>query len=199
MEKIKSFSSSAEAIASLDNGGRFYNIFTHASDNVISQAEAGKSAGGFAGKQQAILFLELATSRLNEQSANEVISKFDETLKANFMKYKPQVLSPSEVEAKGELGSNLIVTGVPKLTDKTKTLSGFIMVPTGSAFTMIPLVDVYDIYEIRDEAGSLMIAHQKGEEQLPEKQVTVGGVLKESDPEEDKPVSKFMEVEYWLE
>lgn len=199
MEKIKPFSDSAEAIASLDNGGRFYNIFTHAHDNVISQAEADKSAGGFAGKQRAILFLELATSRLNEQSAGEVISKFDDTLKANFTKYKSQVLLPSEVEAKGTIGSNLIVSGVPKLTDGKKTLSGFIMVPTGSAFTMIPLVDVYDIYEIRDEAGSLLIAHQKGEEQLPESKVTVGGVLKESDPEEDKPAGKFLEVEYWLE
>lgn len=201
MEKIKSFSNSAEAIASLDNGGYFYNIFTHAHDNVISQAEAARSAGALAGKQKAILFLELATSKLDEPSASDVRSKFDETLQANIIKYKPQVLPLSEVEAKGIPGSNLILTGIPKLTDGTKKLSGFIMVSTGSAFTMIPLVDVYDIYELRDEAGtgSLLIAHQKGEVQLPERLLTVGGVLKETDEEDGKPERKFLEVQYWME
>lgn len=201
MEKIKCFSSASEAITDLDNGGHFYNIFTHAKDNVISQAEAGKSAGAFAGKQQAILHLELAMSRLDESSINEVRSRFDETLQTNFTKYRSQVLLPSEVAAKGNIGSNVIVTGIPKLTDGARKLSGFIMVPTGSAFTMIPLVDVYDIYEIRDEqeGQGLLIAHQKGETQLPEQKLTVGGVLKESDEDEGIPASKFLEIQYWVE
>lgn len=201
MEKIKSYSSAAEAITDLDNGGHFYNIFTHAKDNVISQAEAGRSAGAFAGKQKAILHLELAMSRLDAASVREVTAKFDETLQANFTKYKAQTLLPSEVEAKGDTGSNLIVTGIPKLTDGTKKLSGFIMVPTGSAFTMIPLVDVYDIYEIRDEqeGQGLLIAHQKGETQLPEVKLTVGGLLKESDEEDENPSRKFLEIQYWVD
>lgn len=45
MKKIESYIDVNDAISDLDNGGRFYNLFTHADDGIISQAELGKVGG----------------------------------------------------------------------------------------------------------------------------------------------------------
>ena len=41
MKKIIPYKSSNEALTALDNGGRFYNIFTKAGDGVITQEKKG--------------------------------------------------------------------------------------------------------------------------------------------------------------
>lgn len=202
MEKITVFNNSADAISSLDNGGRFYNILTKPNDNVISLAEVGKVAGLFFEKQQAVLFLELAMSKLSESAKQEVSATFDENLQEAYIKYKPQWLLPSEVENKGIVSSNTIVTGVPSFREKHSGLVGFVMIPAGKAFVMVPIFDVYDIYEIRDEQSSetFIIAHKKEKEKLPEQKIKVAGVLKELKKKKDdeNAIDKFLEVSYFI-
>jgi hypothetical protein len=207
MKKIKPYSNINNAIQSLDNGGRFYNILTKAKDGVINQAELGKVGGIINDKQQMILFLELSILKLNKAEKDSIISKLDSGLQESYQKYKSQELLPSEANLKGILSSNAIITGVPKLIDSKSNFRGFIMFPMISGnvttFMMIPLIDKYDVYELRDEASSetFLIAHLKDSEKLTSKKMIIGGVLKELNKSEteDGIKTKFLEAAYYLE
>lgn len=207
MQQIEPYAGINEAITSLDNGGRFYNILTNAEDGIISSAELGKVGGIFNEKQKMILFLELSISALDETAKAEVISKLDSSLQRSYQKYKAQELLPSEANDKGILSSNAIITGFPKMRESKSDFKGFILIPisTGKAMTFvpIPIIDKYDIYEIRDEisAETFLIAHARGEEKLPEQQIKVAGVLKElklKKDDEENSTRKFLEVNYFL-
>jgi len=207
MKKIEPYKNSTEALSNLDNGGRFYNILTKADDGIISKSELGKVGGIFYDKQQMILFFELSISKLDAGKRKAIISKLDEDLKKMYLKYKPMKLLPSEAHTKGLLASNTILTGIPKLTESKSNFVGFIMIPivTGNVttFSMIPIIDVYDVYEIRDEESdqSFLIAHTKGTAKLPEKKIKVAGVLKELklDEKEKTASKKFLEALYHMD
>lgn len=207
MQKVEPFNTIDEAFSNLDNGGRFYNILTKADDGIISPSELGKVAGVFYDKQQMILFFELAISKLDNYKKKSVISRLEKGLKDIYSIYKPVELLPSEVHSKGVIATNTIITGVPKLTESKSDFLGFIMVPmtTGNVttFSMIPIVDMYDVYEIRDEpsAGKFLIAHLKGADKLPDKKIKVAGVLKElkSDEKEIEASDKYLEAVYHME
>lgn len=203
MEKIVTFNNPVDAINSLDNGGRFYNFFTKPNDQVISFAEVGKVAGLFFEKQLAVLFLEMAISKLSESAREEVMATFDQSLKQAYDKFRPQWLLPSEVAIKGIVASSTIITGVPRFKEKNSGLSGFVLIATGKVFVMVPIYEQYDVYEIRDEESSetFIIAHKKGEEKLPTQKIRVGGILKEmnTDKDDDKAKGKFLEVSYFID
>jgi hypothetical protein len=207
MKKIEPFRNFNDALSNLDNGGRFYNILTKADDGIISKAELGKVGGIFYDKQQMILFLELSISKLDAEKRNAVISKLEENLKKLYIKYKPVELLPSEAHTKGIIAANTIITGVPTLIESKSQFVGFIMIPivTGkvTTFTMIPLIDMYDVYEIRDEASdeNFLIAHTKGATKLPRKKIKVAGVLKElkSNRKEAVASKRFLEAIYHME
>lgn len=205
MKKINPYQNLKTALKSLDNGGRFYNILTKAEDGLISQAELGKVGGLFSSKQQSILFLEMSISALSENEKNKIRSQLDNGLQKQYQKNKALYLLASEAENKGQISSNAIITGIPKLTDSKTDFMGFIMIPimTGdvTTFSMIPLIDEYDVYELRDESSSdpFFIAHTKGSEQLPEQKITIGGVIKEMSSEDDKPIGKFLEAIYFMD
>lgn len=206
MNKVEPYKTINEALLSLDNGGRFYHVLTKADDGIISQAELGKIAGRFSDKQKMVLFLELATSRLESTDKEILISKLDERLQEAYLKYRPQNLLPSEVNEKGLLSSNIILTGVPKLIDSKSDFSGFIMVPlmVGDVmtFSMIPIIDDYDVYELRDEESSesFIIAHTKDPQKLPNQKIIIAGVLKElsTDKNEKNGNNKFVEALYHI-
>lgn len=189
----------------MDNGGRFYNILTKAEDGIISQAELGKVGGLFSSKQQSILYLEMSISALSENEKASIMAQLDDGLQKQYQRNKAQHLLPSEAKDKGKISSNAIITGIPKLTDSKTDFMGFIMIPIMigdvTTFSMIPLIDEYDVYELRDESSSetFFIAHAKGSEQLPDQLITIGGVVKEMSSEDDKPVGKFLEAVYFME
>lgn len=207
MIKIEPYKNINDAISSLDNGGRFYNILTKADDGIISKSELGKVGGIFNDKQQMILFLELSISRLDDLKKNAIISKLESELQQTYQKYKPVELLPSEANSKGIIASNTIITGIPKLTESKSDFTGFIMIPiiagNVTTFAMIPLMDAYDVYELRDEASdnSFLIAHARGTNTLPEKRIKVAGILKElkSNEHEEKASKKFLEAIYHME
>lgn len=206
MEQVTPYSEYKEALNSLDNGGRFYHLFTKADDDVISSAELGKLGGIFNDKQKMILFLELSISKLAIEDQKQIISKLDERLKTDYFKYKPSYLLPSEINDRGVLSENLIVTGVPKLIDSNSDFNGFIMIPimTGKVmtFTLLPLIDQYDVYELRDGESSetFIIAHSRSSQKLPNKRVVVAGVLKELETNKKSGGKKkrFLEAIYHI-
>jgi len=204
MEIVKPYTEINRAITSFDNGGRFYNLLTKAEDGIISQAELGKLGGIFNDKQKMILFLELSISKLKQSEKEIIISKLDKSLKKDYLKYKPQNLLPSEVNEKGILPSNIILTGVPELIDSKSDFNGFIMIPitTGevTTFSLIPLLDNYDVYELRDEITSekFIIAHSKTSEKLPNEKMIIAGVLKELEKNEKGVKNFFLEAIYQI-
>ena len=207
MQKLIPFSTSNDALKTLDNGGRFYHLFSKADDGLITSAELGKVAGWFSNKQKMVLYLDLSLSQLAAEEQQAIVSKLDADLQAAYQLYKPQHLLPSEALAHGTIAANAIITGVPRLTESRTDFKGFIMIPitTGqvTTFSMIPLFDVYDVYEIRDEASDVdfLIAHAKGQMKLPEQGIKVGGVLKElkGDQKEETATGKFLEAFYQME
>ena len=78
-----------------------------------------------------------------------------------------------------------------------------IMSGSVTTFMMIPLIDQYDVYELRDEESSetFLIAHLKGSEKLPSKKMILGGVFKELNisEAEDGIKAKFLKTVYHFE
>lgn len=204
MKKIEPFQTVNDAITSLDNGGRFYNFLTQAGDGLISPAELSKAAGSLTGKQKQVLFLEMAMSHLEESQKRRVVGQLSSSLQDSYHKYKSFHLLPSETASKGVLSANTILTGVPTMVGSETAFSGFIMIPimAGSVVTysMIPLQERYDVYEIRDELSSesFTIAHAKGSKKLPNKKIRVGGILAKlkANKKEKEASQMYLRVHY---
>ncbi|MBQ4802451.1 hypothetical protein J8L88_06245 [Aquimarina sp. MMG015] len=206
MRKVTPYRNKDEAIKTLDNGGRFYNILTKADDGVISQSELGKVSGLFSDKQKMILFLDLATSNLSDKDREEIIVALSNELRSVYDQYAIKRLLVNEVMEKGELSTNIVITGVPKRIASKSDFNGFIMIPIVAGkvttFSMIPIVDTYDVYEITsdDSLDTFVIAHAKGGQRLPERKIKVAGVLKELKAQKDETDSKkYLEVIYYLD
>jgi hypothetical protein len=205
MKQIIPYQNITEALTQLDNGGRFYNLFTKAEDGKITSAELSKVAGMFNEKQKLVLFLELSMSSLPKEDQVELISKLDDKLRKDFLKYKAQELMASEAEARGILATNAIITGVPLKKESKSEFKGLILIPisTGKSITFVPvpIIDQYDIYEVRDDHSSetFLIAHHRGKDKLPAEKIKMAGVLKELEIKTDDVAGhrKFLEINYW--
>ena len=185
MRKVTPYKTTKNALASLDNGGRFYNFLSKANDGDITSAELAKAAGVFGGTQKMMLFFEMSMMALAEDQRETVVGNLSDELKRGYERFAPQHLIPSRANQEGRVSSNAIITGVPRQVDSKTEFKGFIMIPimTGNVttFTMIPIIDQYNIYELRDDETSeeFIIAHTRGRYTFPERQVRCAGVLKE--------------------
>lgn len=207
MKKIEPYQDMEQAMLSLDNGGRFYNLLAKANNRVISPAEVGRVVGAFSDKQRMVLYLELSLAKLSHGMRSILLEKLTPELRLSYEKHRPQILLPSEAEQKGIIDKNAIICGIPKLTDAKNELKGFVMVPIMAgkvmSMMMIPIMDKYDVYELRDEknGGTFFIAHAKGEIHLPEQAMKIAGIIKELKPDKKgEGISrKFLEASYYLE
>ncbi len=204
MKQIIPYQNITEALTQLDNGGRFYNLFAKAENGQITAAELTKVAGMFNERQKLILFLELSISKLPKHDQVDIISKLEDKLRRDFLKYKAQELMASEAEERGILAANAIITGVPIVKESKSEFKGIILIPisTGKVMTFIPvpIIDQYDIYEVRDDHSSetFLIAHHRGKEKLPNEKIKVAGVIKELEIKDSaKTHQKFLEVNYY--
>lgn len=205
MKKIIPYKSTKYAISALDNGGRFYNIMSKANDGNISSAELAKVAGVFSSKQNMILYLEMSIFELANEAKREVLFLLSENLKAEYSKYKPLNLLPSEAQKSGVISSAAIITGIPKLIDSKTEFTGFIMIPVVTnkvtTFMMIPIIDQYDVYELKDvESGTdFFIAHNRSNRKLPKQLTRCGGVIKElkTKKNEESASDMFLEMLYY--
>lgn len=185
MEKLTVYTHPDQVLKQFDNGGRFFDLASTSEDGIITSGEIGKVAGIFGNKQKKVLYLALAIDALSVADKERIIESLSDDMAIAYNKHLPQYLTPSEALVKGVVSSNAVITGVPTLVDSRKALNGFVIVPvsTGTVITMImiPIIERYDVYELRDDATSetFLIAHAKGEGRLPERKVKVAGVLKE--------------------
>ena len=205
MKKVIPHTTTKEAMAALDNGGRFYNWSSKAGDGHISSAELKKAAGVISGAQNSILYLEMTLANFESDEKNRVISFLSRDLKPKYDKYKPAHLSAVDPSQPLEAGSSAIFTGVPKLVESKTEFSGFIMVPvyTGKTmtFTMVPIIEAYDVYQLHQQSKGhqILIGHDKSSKKLPERLTRIGGVLKDvstSDKGSDGK-SKLLEITHY--
>ncbi len=205
MKKITPAKNINDALEILDNGGRFYNFKAKANDGRIDQSELGKVAGIFSDHQEMILFLEMLTVNLPLEDKSKIISMLDKTLQEKYSRLKAQSFNISEVNENGMFSNSIITKGIPHLVESKSEFTGFIMVPivagNVTSFSMIPLIEEYDVYELKDTASGeiILIAHTKLFDNLPNEEITVAGVLKELKPSKDKRSNsgKFLEVVYY--
>lgn len=207
MQNLTSFQSIHEAIDTLDNGGRFYNFFTDANDGEISEAELSKAAGVYSDKQKMKLYLEMALKNFSEEEKKRVLDMMPFKLQSKLEGQDVFHYSVSQAIQDGQSGQVAIVKGKPKWVENKTDFVGFIMIPisTGSVttFTMIPIMENYDIYELYDELNEqeFLIAHAKGMGRLPERLLSCGGILKElkSDKKKKEADKHFLELVYYSE
>ena len=155
MKEVIPFTSREELSAAIDNGGRFYNLFSAADDQVVSKAELAKAAGVIAAGQVALLFLDLASNDLSETDRKEIISMLEPGLRDRFHDVVRNRISPSNVESEGEAGDCVIVEGFTKRLNDKSQFTGYILLPNATAFTIIPILDMFDVYECFDETESI--------------------------------------------
>ena len=111
-----------------------------------------------------------------------MLGLLDSDLRRDYQRYRPQTLLPSVVEKEGIAGSSLIVTGFPQFVENRKQFKGFIIIPAGKAFVMIPLMEKFDVYEVFDDRQmrkpGTMVATVRGQRLSHNGAVRFGGVLR---------------------
>lgn len=182
MKEVIPFTSREELSAAIDNGGRFYNLFSTADDQVVSKAELAKAAGVIVTGQVALLFLDLAANDFSETDRKEMISMLEPGLRDRFHDVVRSRLSPSNVESEGEAGDCVIVEGFTKrLSDKSQ-FTGHILLPNATTFMMIPMLDMFDIYEFFDEtesnSASVVVAAKAGSDFPDGTRIRFGGYVR---------------------
>jgi|GEM_PF-457619 len=205
MKKIVPYKTKHGALKALDNGGRFYNLLTDADDGKIASAELAKVAGVFTDKQKMFLYLDMALAELDPGDADAVIQSMSLELRSAYSQYRPAHYTPHQATKQGKASASATVTGIPHYVKSSSDFVGFIMIPivTGKAttFTMVPIIDYYDVYEVRDMKTShdFLIAHARGSKELPQVPTIVGGILKKLQGDKNRiPKHKlYLEAVYY--
>lgn len=207
MKHIIPYTTFQEAIEAFDNGGKFFNLFSHAHDGVVSPAELGKVAGVANDKQAMILYLVMSISRLDNRSRERVLARLDSHLFDIYEKYRPVHMSLDQMVERGKPGISGTLVGTVKKISTSTEFGGSIMVPVVvgavTSFTMVPIENSYEVYELRseDSEGVVMVAHHKEKEALPERKLRVGGMitsLSQGDAA-NQSNSVFLEAQFYME
>lgn len=182
MRQLSPYRTVQEAKKALDNGGRLYNLFTKAGDNVVEGAELAKAAGTYSPDALAFLHFEMALMDLPAEQRVEVQSLLAPDLMGQLEAKGPRILSPSRVESEGRAGVTAVVAGYPRFVEDRSQIQGF-MVMAVPHIMMIPItdqLDVYAVYDTPEQAGPrALVATVRGARRLDGSCTRFGGVLKE--------------------
>lgn len=208
MQELKAFAKLGSAKKALDNGGRFYNFFDAADDQVVSRGELAKAAGVFSAGIRAFLFLEMTKQDLDAKDQEAVLSLLDTKLRRDFIKKKPCHVPPSQVDAERKAGDAIILTGFAKEIGTQSLFSGFITVPIMIGKVMVPMMipihSLYRVIELFDSdsmnSPSAVVCIPLKKEMDLSGRIQFGGVLKELKSNNQKPPSHpvFLETIFWM-
>jgi hypothetical protein len=207
MKQIVPYKTLQGALNALDNGGRFYNVFTKAGDEVITDSELCRAAGVFSRKAHAFLFFELALSNLSKADIDKVISRLSPDLRSTYLRQRPKHTEIEVFEQSARETDPVIVAGFPVFLEDKTQFSGFIMIPicTGkvTTFMMVPIFDRFDVYEVyanSDLKGNkTIIATVRGSKRLAATMTTFGGIVKKLKfkNKSKKPHSLYVETLFY--
>jgi hypothetical protein len=116
-------------------------------------------------------------------------------------------LSLDQLAEQGKPGISATLVGTPIKVSTDTTLGETIMVPivvgAVTSFTMVPIANTYEVYELREEGSDavVLVAHHNEKESLPERKLRIGGVLtsitQPGQENQDKKV--FLEAQFYME
>ncbi len=208
MQEIKPYQTLSGLKKALDNGGRFYNLFSKVDDSVVSKGELARAAGVFTAGQAAFLFLDMAQHDLAEADRSAVNELLDADLRKQFAKGRPKTVAPSAIESEGKAGAAVITTGYAQYIDDRSEFNGFIHVPimVGKVMTfiLVPLFDHNELYKLYDDkkckGAHTIIAVPKSKKNLNlNGPIRFGGLLKKVVYDADSTIaqSNFVEALYY--
>lgn len=202
MRELQPYKTLLGAQRALDNGGRFYNMFARAGDEVIDQAELAKAAGVYSTGAKAFLHFEMGIMDLPPQQRKEIVSNLSPALLENYQEQKPAITSPSMVEAQGKAGEMTIVSGYPVFVEDKTQFTGFIVLVV-PVVILVPIYDQFDVYEVYDtpdfSTPRTVIATTRGTRRLDGAHIRFGGPLKELyfEDKTSKDHGLFLEALYY--
>lgn len=204
MKHIEPFVNVADALVSLDNGGRFYNIFTHANDGLITVGEVSKATHEWDDWAKMILYLDISLSQLKEDERLEIISRFDEKLANIYKDHHSLIMTTDEILGDIPVSKNVLIKGTPlDIQDNTHTI-GFstvtVMVGEVMTLTNVPIEDTYSLYTLPTKLDDLFyLGVNKNGDQFPEGELIMGGVMKKAEQDKEHPTERwFLDVYYFV-
>lgn len=202
MKHVEPYLSFEGASRALDNGGRLWNVFTTAGDRVITGGELGKAGAG-GGVAGALLFFDLATSRLKESEREELARRLEPKLRRRWRDSRPLPVSPGDLAGVADAKRPLIVQGVARRLDKSDVSVGHVtvrvMVGSVSVPVQTPATQVHAVYEVTDGARSCHVLAAL-RTALPEgERLVFGGTLARGTAGADAggPERLFLDGRYW--
>ena len=203
MRKLTPYRSLRGAAKALDNGGRFFNVFTHAGDEVVTKAELAKVAGVGGGLTGALLFFEMATCALSTPDREQLTGMLDPALRKQMRTKHPEWIRPAQLEGQGVAGRSYIIEGYAKKVDSERAVTGFITIPimAGQITTMmmIPITEVFDVCRLTKEPGATrggcVLVVKKGTDVSESDWVRWGGIAKERQKSKEKGAKKQLYLE----
>jgi hypothetical protein len=182
MRQIRPYRTLLGAQKALDNGGRFYNLLSKAGDDIVDAGELARAAGVLTSDTKAFLHFQMALMDLPHGHQSAVKSLLSPDLRSRLEANQPAVLMPSLVEATGSAGVPTIVSGYPAFVEDKTEFRGFIILVTPTVM-MIPIMDMYDVYEVFDTPAQTeprtVVATVRGSKRLDGQYCRFGGILKE--------------------
>ncbi len=208
MKQIKPYRTVSGAARALDNGGRFYNVFTAAGDEVVSKTELKKAAGGRAAWPVAILYFEMSILALSASEQSQLAQMLDPDLIELRRKHVPATVSPEDfANVAAQLkDQTAIVAGRAQHVKDVSRYGGMIMIPiiAGSvtSFMTIPITEQFDVFKVTDHDSSsdegAHIAVPKKHPPLEGRVVRFGGTVKQfEESETDEPGQYYLEAPYY--
>ncbi|MCP4711528.1 MAG: hypothetical protein GY869_23155 [Planctomycetes bacterium] len=185
MKLITPYKTKHGALKSLDNGGKFYNIFTTPDDGVISRSEVARVAG-VSSPAKAFLFLEIALSGLSESERVSILQRLGPKLTNAREKHAIQNYTIRTFRQSCKPGKCAIVSGYPSFLEDKTQFQAMIMIPImiGKVMTMMPVpimdrFDVYQLYQNESHTGPhSIIATVRGSKRLPNRRAIFAGLSK---------------------
>ncbi len=189
MREIKPFKTLRGLEQAIDNGGRFYNLFSHAEDSVVSRGELAKAAGVYSSNDTAFLFLEMARQDLSPYEQDTVVEMLEPELQREFRKRRPKTIAPDLVDTEGKAGTTVIMAGYPQFVENKTEFQCYIQIPVMvgkvTTYTQIPIFDQFDVYEVfndkRMQKPSSVVARSRGKRLNHDGPIRFGGIVRKLD------------------
>jgi hypothetical protein len=203
MRKVKPYRTFHGAARALDNGGRFFNLFTRAGDDVVSRAELARVAGVTGGVTGALVFFEMALCELGEGDRSRLVAMLEPKLRRRLRDEPVESIAPERFARNAVAGRPYIVEGRAKKVASKTGISGFIFIPVTAgnvtSFSMIPITEVYDVYEVsgtrvKSGPGCRLTLRKKTDIAL-SRPIRWGGVAKEQHATKDRDSRKDLYLE----
>lgn len=208
MKEITPYKTLEGAMKALDNGGRFFNLFTKAGDGEITRSEISKAAGVLGDRNSVMLFFQLAISRLSNADQQSLMDHLEGKIKKQWRESPAETIPVYRFHQSATPKQPVIVEGYPFFLEDREQFSSFIMMPisTGNSTTMmmIPIFEHYDIYEVygnSEKTGRnalVAVTKRKSRKRLPSTLTTFAGIVKEMEFKNKKRKKPFVEASFMV-